>query len=424
MKKYFLFGVLVVVCLMVLPAVAQDSPNDKKKSLNDLKEFHKRSSLPNLFQKIKTSRQVRIAYFGGSITAAESGWRDLTFDWFRLNFPQTAFYQTNAAIGGTGSNLGVFRLEQDVLKYKPDLIFIEFAVNDAQQSREKILKSMEGIIRKCWKDNPYTDLCFVYTSVEEQVKNIAKGQMNSSVLSMEELADYYGIPSIHMGIKVARLFNENKIILSGEPAENKRTIVFTRDHTHPLSESGHPLYASVVAKYLDKMKHKTGNVKHILHKPLINDNWEKARMMNLSGTEKTGGWEKLPYDNKLVRQFAKFFPEIYKATPGSTLHFTFSGKVLVLYDLMGPGTGKLKVIIDGKERTVNRFDYYSTYYRLGMAVLADNLEDGEHAAEITVIDGDVDKKDILKEKVSDYMAHTEEYTETNWYVGNILVVDK
>ena len=425
MKKNLIAVILTFACFMVFTVSAQENHDGKGTLSKNLKEFHKRNSLPNIFQKIKTSRQIRIAYFGGSITAAENGWRELTFDWFRLNFPQTAFYQINAAIGGTGSNLGVFRIEQDVLKHKPDLIFIEFAVNDGGLPREKILRSMEGIIRKCWNDNPYTDLCFVYTAVEAHVKNLVEGKMNPSVIAMEELADYYGIPSIHMGIEVARLFADNKLILSGDPNENERIIVFTKDHTHPLAESGHPLYASIVVKYLDKMKHKTGDFKHILREPYIKDNWEKARMMNLSGTEKTGIWEKLPSDNKFVLQFSKFFPEIYKATPGSTLRFNFSGRVLVLYDLMGPGTGMLNVTIDGKERKVNRFDGYSTYYRLGMAILADDLEDGNHTAEITVLDGGINKKDIiLEDRVSAFLEHPEEFAETNWYVGNILVVDK
>jgi hypothetical protein len=47
--------------------------------------------------------------------------------WVFLNFPETAFYQVNAAIGETGSNLGVFRMERDIFMHKPDLLFVEFA---------------------------------------------------------------------------------------------------------------------------------------------------------------------------------------------------------------------------------------------------------------------------------------------------------
>jgi len=183
--------------------------------------------------------------------------------------------------------------------------------------------------------------------------------------------------------------------------------------------------ASVVTKYMKKMKHKTGEFKHDLRDPLIADNWEQARMIDITGIERSGNWEKLPADNKLARQFSKFCPEIYKATPGSKLKFNFSGKVLMLYDLMGPGAGRLKIIIDGKERILNRFDPYSIYYRLGMAELSDNLEEGDHTAEITVLEGGINKREIiLKDRVSAYDAHPEDFTEANWYVGKFLVVDR
>ena len=241
---------------------------------------------------------------------------------------------------------------------------------------------------------------------------------------MEELADYYGIPSVHMALEVARLYSQNKLILSGDPKDNDKTIVFTRDHTHPLSESGHPLYGYILTKYLDKMKNKSKPFIHQLPQPFASNNWEKARMVNLSSQAKKGSWEKLTRENELSQKFSKFMPLIYKAAPGSSIQFTFTGKVLGIYDLMGPGTGMIMVSIDGKERKVNRFDYYSTYYRLGMTILADNLEDGEHTVEISVLDGGVNKKELLKEKVQEYLANPEEYTGTNWYVGNFFVVDK
>ena len=90
-------------------------------------------------------------------------------------------------------------------------------------------------------------------------------------------------------------------------------------------------------------------------------------------------------------------------------------------------TGLLRgyYFIDGKESKVSRFDGYCTWYRLGMEVVADNLDEGNHTAEITVIDGGIDKKGIIfKENVSEIAAHPEEYEETNWYVGNILTIDK
>src|SRR4051794_5378254 len=92
-------------------------------------EFTARKGLPNfLWKLLHTKDTVTIAYLGGSITEAKNGWRDQTFAWLQKQYPKVAFKQIDAAIGGTPSSLGAYRLNEHVLKYKPDLLFVEFAV--------------------------------------------------------------------------------------------------------------------------------------------------------------------------------------------------------------------------------------------------------------------------------------------------------
>lgn len=88
-----------------------------------------REGFPNLLSKLRsdTDEEIRIGYLGGSITAAGSGWRSKSLGWLRERFPDRKIEEINAAIGGTGSDLGVFRLEQDMLQHEPDLLFVEFA---------------------------------------------------------------------------------------------------------------------------------------------------------------------------------------------------------------------------------------------------------------------------------------------------------
>ena len=107
--------------------------------------------------KVGRGEPITVAYLGGSITVGAScwplsgidaageefdfswydrdlhSWRALTFEWLRQTYGQTPgqFRQWNAAIGGTPSLLGTYRLEQDVLSQNPDLVFVEFAVNDS-----------------------------------------------------------------------------------------------------------------------------------------------------------------------------------------------------------------------------------------------------------------------------------------------------
>ena len=77
-------------------------------------------------------------------------------------YPEVKWSEIYAAIGGTGSDLGVYRVQQDALRHKPDLLFVEFAVNDGSADPVKIQKSMEGIVRQAWTSNPEMDILFVY----------------------------------------------------------------------------------------------------------------------------------------------------------------------------------------------------------------------------------------------------------------------
>lgn len=425
MKTRHIWNILAIVCLFQLNIIAQTSKNrvNKNQSLYQLEEFHQRAGLKNLFHKIDVSRYVRIAYLGGSITAAADGWRDLTFSWFRLNYPQTIFLQTNAGIGGTGSDLGAFRVEQEVLEENPDLLFIEFAVNDAARSREEVIRSMEGIVRKVRKHNPYTDICFVYTITETQGQLLLEGKIHTTVLAMEELANHYGIPSIHMGIGVARLFAEDKLLFAAPESENATKIVFTTDKVHPLPSSGHPLYAATVIKYLDKMSAGKKLAENVFPTPLINDNWQNAKMIAIDQVNKEGNWMKIPADHPSLKSFIHQLPNIYMGTAQSKLTFRFKGTTLGIYDIMGPGTGNIKVRIDGKERIVNRFDKYCTYWRLANGILFDQLENTIHEVEIEVMETGLDKKTILTDANEEkYMKQQADYKDENFYVGQLLMV--
>ena len=126
--------------------------------LKDAVEFQARGGIPNFVAKLKEGKEVKIGYLSGSITA-QADWCVLSRKWFQSQYPKARIDEINAAIGGTGSSLGVFRVQHDVLEHKPDLMFVEFAVNDGGASPVQIKKSMEGIVRQTWTALPDCDIC-------------------------------------------------------------------------------------------------------------------------------------------------------------------------------------------------------------------------------------------------------------------------
>jgi hypothetical protein len=310
-------------------------------------------------------------------------------------------------------------MQHDLLEGKPDLVFIEFAVNDSGTPREELIPAMEGMVRKIWTDFPETDICFVYTSAEIHCTSLLEGKQQKAVEIMEELAAYYGIPSIHAGLEVVRLFLEGKLILTADPAENAHTIVFTRDKTHPLSESGHPIYASVVTRYLEKMSKEAGIQKHTLPQPLFEDNWEKANMIDISKTELSGKWEKLSETHPVKQQFNSL-PAIYKMSPGSAMHFKFRGKVLGIFDCIGPGSGSIEVWVDGQKHDIRRFDQWCDNYRKNNFFIK-GLSDEIHDVTIKVIKVELDKPAILSLK-NIVVTDPKKYIGLDWYPVNIMIM--
>jgi len=151
------------------------------------KECNVRSGIGHVMEKIRAGGEVRVAYFGGSITEMD-GWRRMSREWLQARYPACSFAEIAAAIGGTGSSLGVYRFRQDVLEKNPDLIFVEFATNDSNDAVENIWRNFDGFIRQAWRRNPEIDIVFVYTITQAMESDYRRGLCNRAAGAMEQLA--------------------------------------------------------------------------------------------------------------------------------------------------------------------------------------------------------------------------------------------
>ncbi len=93
--------------------------------------------------------EITIAYLGGSITDGSSAspqqtscYAYLTTEWWKKAFPDAKINYVNAGIGATDSYLGVHRVQKDVLDYKPDLVIVEFSVNDCRGHNKETYESL------------------------------------------------------------------------------------------------------------------------------------------------------------------------------------------------------------------------------------------------------------------------------------------
>lgn len=381
-------------------------------------ECRPRHGLPNFTAKAETDTDLKVAYLGGSITAQE-GWRPKSLAHFRKTWPKARFSEINAAIGGTGSDLGVFRLKRDVLDKKPDLLLVEFAVNDGGAAREQILRCMEGIVRQTWTTLPACDIAFVYTITEQLVGPLLDGRYPKAAAAMEEVADRYSIPTIHFGVEVARLANLGKLTWKGLLKTDGDTVVFSNDGVHPYPETGHELYLGSLTRSLPKIREasKTPGPR-TLPEPLIATNYERARLVPITEASVSSGFA--PAEDK---RWTNRLPGLLKGSAaGETLTFKFKGTRCAIYDVIGPDCGQVRVSLDGAPpRLVPRFDSFSTYHRLATLFVGTELTDEVHTVKIEIDPQPPDKAAILAKR-QEKIDKPERYQGTAFYPGAILLV--
>lgn len=394
-------------------------------------EVHARAGLPNFFAKAaQPGAQLKIGYLGGSITA-QNGWRVKSLAHFRTMFPNAKLDEINAAIGGTGSDLGVFRVKQDVLDQQPDLLFVEFAVNDGGADPQQIFRCMEGIVRQTWKARPECDICFVYTVTEALVGPMLDGKYPRAASAMEKVAEHYGIPSIHMGLEVAKLAKEGKLVWRAplpKTDEEKKALgdkfVFAPDSVHPHPETGHELYLAAIVRSLAPIRAASGKPgAHTLGEPLVKDNYERAQLVPISQATLSAGFTKLdPAKDEMAKRYPRLKDLHRAAKPGETITFKFKGTRASIYDLVGPDCGQVIVTVDDNPpKIVPRFDAYCTYHRLATLGLGSELPDTVHTVKIEIHPEQPDKATILA-KNKNVIDKPERFDGTAIYPGAILLM--
>jgi lysophospholipase L1-like esterase len=413
---------LLVAGLLLAGAAgwAGEAKNDPEPAKPEL--LKPREGLKNVFAKLKAGQDVRVAYFGGSITAM-NGWRVKTLKWFQSAYPAAKVSEIQAAIGGTGSDLGVFRCRQDVLRHKPDLVFVEFAVNDGGAPPDQIYRCMEGIVRQIWAADPRTDICYVYTLHTGMNKEYEAGRCPRSASAQERVADHYGIPSINVAMKIVEMAQAGKLVYKKEKDVPEGAIVFSGDECHP-SDAAHQVYCDVIVEGLKKMEPAAKPGPHAVKAPLVANHLEKARMVPLTPAMLSPGWKRLDPKGEPARHFTDRLPEIWEGrTAGDTITFKFKGTTAKLYDIVGPDGGQAVCTVDGKAgKPQPRFDSYCSYHRLATLFIAEGIEDAVHTVRVE-IHPEQPKRDSVVSKEKDKPGFDpKKYDGTVLRVGWIMLV--
>ncbi len=450
MKSYLVLTIISLACVLHAQQPSTDRlgiENDyarinaeaekgSKIELRPAAEFTPRAGMPNLFAKLEKGEPVTIAYYGGSITAGP-GWRTATLDWFSKNYPKSKITELNASVGGSGSLVGVFRADQDLVSRKPDAVFIEFSLNDVGDVRDRpaeVAGALEGIVRKLWRSQPATDICLAYTLHSSGVDLLKAGKFSASVSLHDRVAEHYKIPAIHLGVEASRLAADGKLVFTAPKSpgdkDTQGRIIFSNDGTHP-SDTGHALNGAAAIRGLEKLRANTTAAPHALPAPLSAIPWEKAKTLPAAGNATfSGDWEKLtaadgPSCRRFGKKFYTWFPQLYRtATPGAAVSVRFRGTHIGIKGMEGPDSGIVSIRMDDKPPVKQTLFtvYANAWVYVGAPLPAVPM--GDHIVTWTLLDEVPDKEKMLavKKTDQDFRAHPEKYKNNTLSVGQILVL--
>lgn len=305
-----------------------------------------------VFARAQAGMPLRYVALGGSITEGGQGWIG---PWLKEKFPKSDVSVINSGMSATGSALGVFRVERDVIEHQPDLVAIEYCVNDGRLSDEEAIRYMESLVVRL-KSLPHPPAILIIEAAAEEGVNLERHR---------RVAQHYGLLEVDLQAAV-----------NTELAEDARPwTTFFKDAVHPNTD-GHAFYARTIEAALDSQldTQETKSEKPLppplSKKPLLLD----GEMISLAGRVAEENWKTEP---ALAASWTRFFNGVLSANkPKSVLQIPFRGTAVGVVYAMDPAYGTFYASIDSgnpQQILTNTREGYS------YSILATDLPAMEHS---------------------------------------------
>ena len=306
--------------------------------------------LKKVIEKLRAGEDVYIAALGGSVTegAGPQNFRDgYAYQFCRkLNASYTSnngekVHVAYAGLSGTPSSLGLTRYESDVVQrlgHLPDLLIIEFAVND--DGSEEQARAFEALVRNALEANEETAVIALYSAAT----------YGNQAFNRKSIAEYYRIPQID----VLPVVKDG--IAKGKFSQKD----YYTDNVHPTKD-GHEFQADCLMTLVNKTDEQTLN-----DSAEIPQEWLKAKPLTnftrILGDDENvkiqaGGFNGTDFTTQSIKETGKGnFPQNWyhqAGSSGDSFIMEITCKALIFtYKEQGSWLnekfGKAEVYVDGK----------------------------------------------------------------------------
>lgn len=326
--------------------------------------------LERVLEKAAGGEDVTLGFIGGSITQGagaipihEKSYARVFANQFEKKFARGGKVDlVKAGVGGTPSELGMVRFERDILRdgtKKPDLIVIEFAVNDEGDETKGVC--YESLVRKAyslpWK--PAVVLLFAVFSFDWNLQDRLGPVGRQYYLPMVSILDAV-TPQFNLLPEDGRVISKNQ---------------FFYDIYHP-SNLGHQIMADCLINVFDEV-----NASHGYHeleekvlsktKPVIGNDFEKVELIDRNEVERLrkkykitmvdeGSFDSIDKQLQMVEMDSEITPvpefpfnwahdENSKGKRSFSIQLTCSKLLLLFKDSDRPEYGTAEVLVDGQK---------------------------------------------------------------------------
>ncbi len=300
--------------------------------------------LKALMKRAQAGEPLTIGFLGGSITqgslASSPGlcYAARVFSWWQKTFPDAEFQYVNAGIGGTTSQFGVARIEDDLLSHQPDFVIVEFSVND--ESNEHFLETYEGVVRRVYASEKQPAVLLVH--------NVYYDTGANAQLQHAKIGRHYSLPCVSMQ---SSIYPE---LLAGR-IQNRD---ITEDDLHP-NDKGHELVAEVICHFLKKvLEHADDSEEAVpMPGPLTENSYEHSvRYRNENSSPVLEGFIKDETPQEGITDVFK--RGWYASEKGSRITFTVKGTGIAVQYKRTPSCNSpyVKITVDGNTQEIHTID--------------------------------------------------------------------
>lgn len=299
------------------------------------------SRLLSVMKRASSGEKIKFCVIGGSITQGSCAdtpyecYAYRAFEWWKNTFPQSVIEYINAGIGATDSYIGVHRADRDVVSKSPDVVIVEFSVNDTRPDIN--LNSYDSLVRKILSAENRPAVILLFTVMENGV-NLQREHIKVGMaydLPMISYADAI-FPEIEVG--------------------TMKWSEFSADDVHPDSK-GHLIIGKLLSSYFDEVYKNIGSfcgeIKPFEVKPLNGDIYADAKLCDSRDIQPV-------YAEGFSESDVSWqFPYGWTSENGGTISFEVTAKNIgiMFYRTVDGLSGKYAVYTDGKRSALIDGDF-------------------------------------------------------------------